>query len=103
MCAHEQGKFWEYHEELYSWEYGWGQAAYLKIAADLKLDVAAFEECITIRRYQSWIEADQNYAAGVGVRSTPTIFINGIPIVGAQPFDLVKQIIDAELEGKIPK
>jgi protein-disulfide isomerase len=46
--------------------------------------------------------ADYEYAAGIGVQSTPTFFLNGIPIVGAQPYDLFKQVVELELAGKIP-
>jgi len=45
---------------------------------------------------------DYNYAVNLGVRSTPTFFINGIPVVGAQPYDVFKQLIDKELAGEIP-
>jgi protein-disulfide isomerase len=39
----------------------------------------------------------------MGVRSTPTFFVNGLAIVGAQPLDVFKQVIDKELAGEIPQ
>jgi predicted DsbA family dithiol-disulfide isomerase len=39
----------------------------------------------------------------LGVRSTPTFFVNGIALVGAQPYEIFKDVIDKELAGEIPK
>jgi len=44
-----------------------------------------------------------DFALNLGVRSTPTFFVNGVPIVGAQPLDAFKQLIDKELAGEIPE
>jgi protein-disulfide isomerase len=46
------------------------------------------------------VQADFEYAAKLGVRSTPTFFINGIAVIGAQPFEVFKQVIDKELAGE---
>jgi protein-disulfide isomerase len=43
-----------------------------------------------------------DFATGLGISSTPTFFINGIALVGAQPYDVFKQVIDLELAGEIP-
>ena len=48
------------------------------------------------------VQADFDFAAELGVRSTPTFFINGIAVVGAQPFDIFQQVIERELAGDIP-
>ena len=48
------------------------------------------------------IQEDYDFAANLGIRSTPTFFINGLAIVGAQPFEVFKQVIDQELAGQIP-
>jgi len=42
-------------------------------------------------------------ARDLGISSTPTFFVNGIPIVGAQPYSVFKQIIDLELAGDLPR
>ena len=39
----------------------------------------------------------------LGVRSTPTFFINGLAVVGAQPFEVFERVIDMELAGEIPE
>ncbi len=102
MCAGDQGSFWEFHDKLFSDEYGLGEQAYLKYAADLGLDVETFNECITSRRHQEFVEKDRQFAKQLGVNGTPTFFINGLAIVGAQPLQVFQQVIDKELAGEIP-
>jgi protein-disulfide isomerase len=101
-CAHEQGVFWDYHDMLFSNEKGLGSTAYLEYASQLEIDQAAFQECIETNRYQAEVQADFEFAADLGVRSTPTFFINGIAVVGAQPFEIFQQVIDRELAGELP-
>lgn len=102
-CANEQGAYWQFHDKLFSDQYGLGQDAYVKYASDLKLDVNKFTQCFTQRRYQKNVQADFDYASNLGVSSTPTFFLNGIPIVGAQPYNVFDQVITKELAGEIPR
>lgn len=102
-CAGEQGAYWDYHNRLFLGDYGLGREAFDKYASELKLDSAAFEQCLDSRRYQAEVTADYQYAFELGVRSTPTFFVNGIALVGAQPFEVFKQLIDQELAGELPK
>ena len=101
-CAHEQGVFWEYHDLLFSMQQGLSKDAYLAYAEQLNLDMTEFESCIDSRRYEDEVASDYDFAARLGIRSTPTFFINGLPLVGAQPFEVFKQVIDKELAGEIP-
>jgi len=102
-CANEQDAFWEFSEKLYSGAYALSDDTYLAVAGELGLDLEAFEECYTSGRYADEVEADYQYAGNLGVRSTPTFFLNGLPIVGAQPYEVFKDVIDKELAGEIPK
>ena len=63
----------------------------------------AFNECLESDRHVEEVQADYQYAANLGVRSTPTFFVNGIPLVGAQPFDVFQTLIDKELAGELPQ
>ncbi|RME89312.1 MAG: DsbA family protein [Anaerolineae bacterium] len=103
QCARDQGKFWEFHDKLFSGQYGLGEEAYLQYAADLGLDEEAFRQCLTEHKYQEFVQDDMNFAINLGVRSTPTFFINGLPIVGAQPLTVFTTVVDQELAGEIPK
>jgi predicted DsbA family dithiol-disulfide isomerase len=57
---------------------------------------------MTEHKFQDAIQADSDFAVNLGVRSTPTFFINGLAIVGAQPLEVFQQVIDRELAGEIP-
>jgi len=102
MCAGEQDAFWQYHEKLFSSE-TLGSEVYTQYAQELGLDMTTFEACMTDHKYQEAIQKDSDFAIGLGVRSTPTFFINGLAIVGAQPLDVFKQVIDKELTGELLK
>ena len=102
-CAGEQNQYWEYHDLLFQAEQGLGVEAFRQYASEIGLDEIAFNECLESRRYQDEVDADYRFATELGVRSTPTFFINGIPLVGAQPFEVFKDVITKELAGEIPK
>ena len=103
LCADDQGAYWPYHDKLFSGEYDLGREAYLQYAADLDLDEAAFESCLDSGKFDDFIQEDMNFSLDLGVRSTPTFFINGVPIVGAQPLSAFEQLIDKELAGELPE
>jgi protein-disulfide isomerase len=97
-CAGEQGKFWEMHDLL------WANSAKLQVA-DLKahattlgLDAPRFGECLDSGRYAGLVGSDTEAGQGYGVSGTPAFFVNGRPLVGAQPYDAFVQVIDDELQ-----
>ena len=49
------------------------------------------------------IQKDSDFAINMGVNSTPTFFINGLAVIGAQPIEVFKQVIDKELAGEFPQ
>lgn len=101
-CAGEQDQYWAYHDKLFSGDYDFSSDGFKKIAGDISLDTAKFDECVSTERFKAEVEADYQYAAELGIRSTPTFFVNGIPLVGAQPYEVFKELIDKELAGEIP-
>jgi protein-disulfide isomerase len=103
MCAEDQNAFWPYHDKLFSDEYGLGRDAYLQYAVDLGLDADAFEACLDSGKFDDFIQEDMDFSLNLGVRSTPTFFVNGLAIVGAQPLDVFQRVIDQELAGEIPE
>jgi protein-disulfide isomerase len=58
---------------------------------------------LNTEKYKDLVQQDSDFALNLGVQSTPTFFINGLAIVGAQPLEAFKQVIDKELAGEIPK
>jgi protein-disulfide isomerase len=97
-CAHEQGKFWPYHDRLFS-SAGKLSAADLKQhAVELGLDAAQFNACVDGRKYRADVDADMQVAEKAGVSGTPAFFINGRVLGGAQPFEAFQRVIEDELK-----
>lgn len=96
-CANEQDAYLDYHEALFSNQYNMDNDGLLQYAADLGLDTDAFRACLSSQRYRQEVLADLQYGMSIGVQSTPTFLINNTVVVGAQPYEVFKQIIDAEL------
>lgn len=101
MCAGEQDAFWPYHEKLFSSE-ALGSEIYTRYAQELSLNMTAFEGCMADHKYQQAIQSDTDFAVDLGITSTPTFFVNGLAVVGAQPLEYFQQLIDKELAGEIP-
>jgi protein-disulfide isomerase len=97
QCAHEQGEFWDYHDLLFSGELTLGREAYVSYAEQLGLDSDDFLNCLDTERYAEEVSGDASFASNLGLTGTPTFFINGIPMVGAQPLSQFTLVIDEEL------
>jgi protein-disulfide isomerase len=96
-CAAEQGKFWEMHDKLFADQKNLSLPEIKKMAADIQLDQTIFDSCLdTGRRAADW---QRDVAAGeeLGITSTPTFFVNGRLVSGAQPFERFVEIVDGEL------
>jgi protein-disulfide isomerase len=101
LCANDQNKYWEFYNKLFSSE-TLDEATYIQYATDLSLDVETFTACLSSGSHDEFIKNDMDFSLGLGVQSTPTFFVNGMAIVGAQPLSSFKQLIDKELAGEIP-
>ena len=104
-CANEQGKFWEYHDIVFAEQDKIsGKTAdtittQLKLfAQELGLNTSQFDNCLDNAKFQANVDADLNDGRTAGVSGTPTFFINGTRIVGAQPYAAFKALIDEELK-----
>jgi protein-disulfide isomerase len=73
-------------------------AALKKSAADLGLDADKFATCLDAGKYTDKVRAGMQEGTALGVGSTPTVFINGRLLTGAQPYEAFRQIIDDELQ-----
>jgi protein-disulfide isomerase len=98
MCAYDQDYFWEYHDALFEHQDRLGAGLYTEIATNLELNLPAFNKCLENNDYMDLIETDLDFALTTGVRGTPTFFINGLALVGAQPVEVFVEVIDTELE-----
>jgi protein-disulfide isomerase len=98
MAAHSQGKFWEYHDKLFANQRALGAEDLEKYAVEVGLDMSKFKEEVAAKKGESATKADQDLANKIGARGTPTFFINGRKVVGAQPFPSFKAVIDEEIQ-----
>ena len=101
-CASEQGKFWEYHDYLFSHQKGENEGAFsvknLKtFARNLKLNYSDFGACLDSGKYATVVDAETKSGRDIGVTGTPTVLVNGKVMVGAQPYASFKQAIDEAL------
>lgn len=102
QCAAEQGKFWEYHDSLFDRQgpgTGWN---FTELAKDIGLNQDPFATCLNTGRYREEVAKDLHDGLKLGVTSTPTFFINGRPLVGAQPFAEFQAVIDRLLKQQPP-
>jgi protein-disulfide isomerase len=98
-CALEQGKYWEYHDQLFAAS-KLEKDSLVEYARNLKLDDKQFEICLTSEKYKADIEKDTQEGRKAGVNGTPGFFINGISLSGAQGQDAFARVIDDELGRK---
>lgn len=101
-CAHAQGKYWEYHDKLFENQASLSVNSLKKYAADIGLDVAQFDDCLTSGMYAAEVNADAAAAAQNGISGTPGFIINGQKVSGAQPYDKFEQIICAMVPESEP-
>ena len=104
-CAADQGKFWEYHDLLFSRQSGENQGAFTKdkllaMASELKLDMTQFQPCLQNDKDLARVQSDLQEGQQSGVNGTPTFFINGRALVGAQPIDAFRTAIDQAMPAK---
>lgn len=97
-CAHEQQKFWSYHDRLYDNSEALGDEDLRRYAEQVGIQVPAFEQCLASKRPASAIRDSEAAAQRMGVEGTPAIFLNGIKLIGLLPLPLMRALIEQELE-----
>jgi len=97
-CANEQGKFWEMYDKLFANQSNLKVPDLKQYAAELKLDVGQFNQCLDSGKYAKTWQQDTDEGSQYGVTGTPTFFVNGRMLVGNVPLDKFSQVIDEELQ-----
>lgn len=104
-CAEDQGKFWEFHDIVFSEQakqgtgtINFGVKEVKQWADKVGLNAAEFNSCLDLGKYKEEVAKDADDGNKAGVSGTPTFFINGNRIIGAQPYSVFKSVIDKELE-----
>jgi protein-disulfide isomerase len=96
-CAGDQGRFWEYHDLLFANHQSLAPDDLKRHAATMKLDLGQFAACLERGRHRAEVTADLEEGTRQGIQATPTVFINGRAVIGAQPFDVYEKLIQEEL------
>ena len=103
MAAHEQGKFWSFHDKVFGSQPKIQRDFLLQYAKEVGLDVKRFQDAIDTARYKGAIDADVSEAHTIGVTGTPAFFVNGRFLSGAKQFEEFAKVINEELtKQKLP-
>jgi protein-disulfide isomerase len=97
-CAHDQGKFWEFHDLLFANSPQSAPDDLKRYAQHVGLDIAKFEQCLSRGIHRATVQNDLADGARLDITGTPAFFINGRPLQGAQPLENFTKVIDEELE-----
>ncbi len=93
-CANEQGKYWEYYDKLYSSQAGENAGAFRKenlegFAAELGLQTEQFNQCLASGKYTEKVKAETREAQQLGLRSTPSLLVNGERVDGGAQYEIL--------------
>lgn len=100
-CAGLQGRYWEMHRELMSHQGRLGNEAMERYAQDLGLDLANWRTCLKSGLTDEWIQSNIEEGRRVGVRSTPTFFVNGVMVQGMQSYEQMSALVQRELDRSV--
>jgi protein-disulfide isomerase len=96
-CAHDQNRFWSYHDLLFANAPQASPEQLKAYAEQVGLDVQTFERCLTGGKHAAGVQRDLDEGVRLGVSGTPAFFVNGRPLSGAQPAERFSRVVDDEL------
>lgn len=101
-AARDQGKFWEYHDALFNAQGRENSGAFtydklVEIAREVGLNMPLFEQTLSSNAHLAAVQAEADAARDAGIDSTPTFFVNGERITGAQPYATFQSAIESAL------
>jgi len=96
-AAHRQGKFWEMHDRIFAKPRDLSPETYLRYAKEMGLDIDQYNSDLASSSVRKLIDSDLDVARKLGVSGTPSFFINGRFLSGAQPYASFASVIDREL------
>lgn len=92
-CAGEQGKFWEYHDDLFENQLKFGSAFYLDLARNLGLNDNLFVECFNSGKWKAHIQANLAEAMALELDGAPYFFVGEIRISGLPSLEELEQYV----------
>ena len=98
-CAHDQGRFWEYHDTLFrnSSPLAFTTDRLKRYARPSGLDERSFSACLDSGKHAEQVEAETLLGRALGANGTPAFLINGQLLIGAYPFEVFQKALDASL------
>lgn len=102
-CANEQGRFWDYHDKLFAEQGAENSGVFnpdnlKRFAAELDLDTQQFNQCLDSGKYRSKVQQEVAEGQRLGVRSTPTLFVNGQLVKNGSDYQVLQAAIEAALK-----
>lgn len=99
MCANEQNVkyFWKMHDTMFADQSKLDKDNLIATAKKAGVKEAEFKACLEAGKYKARVDSDVAEGGKIGIKSTPTFFVNGKLISGAQPIEVFSEVIDAEL------
>jgi protein-disulfide isomerase len=97
MAAHEQGGFWKFHDALFTHQDALDRASLERLASEQGLDVERFKRALDSSTWSNYVDLEVAEGKRRKVGGTPTFFVNGQTISGAQPLDVFARAIDTAL------
>ncbi|MEO8701035.1 MAG: thioredoxin domain-containing protein [Kofleriaceae bacterium] len=98
IAAADQGKFWAFHDRLYENFGALTRPELEQHAQAVGLDVAKFRAALDDRRYRDVAAAETASGEALGIDGTPTMFVNGTPVVGSKDEATIDKLIDTQLQ-----
>tara|TARA_B100000886_G_C20380960_1_gene473904 strand:- start:51 stop:1121 length:1071 start_codon:yes stop_codon:yes gene_type:complete len=101
LCANEQGRdyFWRLHDYMFDNQSKLDSKNLKKVAANFKgFNKTKFNDCVDKSKYMAKVDADIAEGRDLGVKSTPTFFLNGKIVSGALPIEEFSKLIEQELK-----
>ncbi len=97
MAANAQGKFWEFHDKLFT-DKKFTDSDLERYATEVGLDVAQYKADLKSRKFEAIVTTHDEQSVAIGATGTPAFFVNGRKLSGAKPFPDFKALIEEELE-----
>ena len=102
LAANQQGKFWEFHDQLFANYNKLNDAKFDEIAQSLELDMEQFKQDMQNPALSAIVQRDLKDGAAAGVRGTPSLFVNG-RMLKQRSLPGFQKVIDQELAKKKTK
>jgi protein-disulfide isomerase len=101
-CANEQGRFWDYHDKLFEEQGAENSGVFSRenlkrFAAELELDTEQFNQCLDSGKYRSKVQLETAEAGRLGVRSTPSLLVNGRVVENGSNYQVLQAAVEAAL------